>query len=443
MGIVDITAPDEPVLSARLKLDGSLVASRRIGETLYLVTRHAVRLPAETAADGGDISARIHELSLSELLPDWSYDGESKGDLFDADSCFLLPGAADNYVPQMVSVTAVDLRAPDARPASTCLVGSAETVYASTESLYVATSRYQYADVPLTGGGSVTTVAASSTTDTDVEPGTAIHKFALESSGPEYRGSGRVVGTLGVRGEAAFRMSDYRGILRVASSTGNTWDGTAETHLTLLKEDNGELVETAHLPNENRRESLGKDGESLYAVRFAGDRAFLVTFQEVDPLYVIDLSNPEDPKILGELEMPGYSDYLHPVSDSLVLGIGKDAIASEDGTFSWYQGVKLALFDVSDPTALSVVDSLIIGERGTESEVLVDHHALAPADRQPAGPAGRSGTSARSRTGELHRRAPGLLRLDGNRALHVRRRWGGWYCEPRAHRCGELPYRRG
>jgi hypothetical protein len=129
-------------------------------------------------------------------------------------------------------------------------------------------------------------------------------------------------------------------------------------------------------------DGIGKPGEQLYAARFLGDRAYLVTFRVIDPLYVIDLSDPADPYIAGELEIEGYSDYLHPISENLLLGIGKDAIPDDGSTDfgfqrgAWYQGVKLSLFDVSDPTQPTEINSLSYGKRGTDSEILYDHHAI-------------------------------------------------------------------
>ena len=102
-----------------------------------------------------------------------------------------------------------------------------------------------------------------------------------------------------------------------------------------------------------------------------------MTFKKVDPLYVLDFTLPEQPKILGELEINGFSEYLHPIGENYLLGIGKDAIPEEGQDFSWYQGVKLSLFDVSDGDNLREVDSLVLGKRGTHSAVLNDHHALA------------------------------------------------------------------
>jgi hypothetical protein len=146
--------------------------------------------------------------------------------------------------------------------------------------------------------------------------------------------------------------------------------------LTVLKESGNKLQEVSVL------DGIGKPGEQLYAARFFGDRAYLVTFRVIDPLYVVDLSDQEQPRIAGELEIEGYSDYLHPISDTLLLGIGKDAIADNGSTDfgfqrgAWYQGVKLSLFNVADPANPTEIDSLIYGKRGTDSEILRDHHAI-------------------------------------------------------------------
>src|SRR3989338_2964753 len=107
-----------------------------------------------------------------------------------------------------------------------------------------------------------------------------------------------------------------------------------------------------------------------------GERAYLVTFVNIDPLFVIDLSNPANPAVLGELKIPGYSDYLHPYDDTHLIGIGKDAAPSDRDDFAYYQGLKLSLFDVSDVSSPKEIDSFSIGDRGSESFALHDHHAF-------------------------------------------------------------------
>jgi inhibitor of cysteine peptidase len=117
-------------------------------------------------------------------------------------------------------------------------------------------------------------------------------------------------------------------------------------------------------------------GESIYSARFMGERCYLVTFKKIDPLFVIDLHDPYSPKVLGELKITGYSDYLHPYDEDHVIGIGKEAVAATEGDFAWYQGVKISLFDVSDVAHPEEIAKYEIGDRGTDSAVLRDHKAF-------------------------------------------------------------------
>jgi len=117
-------------------------------------------------------------------------------------------------------------------------------------------------------------------------------------------------------------------------------------------------------------------GERIYSARFMGSRCYLVTFKKVDPLFTINLSDPANPHVLGELKIPGYSDYLHPFGENYLIGIGKEAVPAEEGDFAWYQGLKISLFNISDIERPAEVDKIIIGDRGTDSPVLRDHHAL-------------------------------------------------------------------
>ena len=114
--------------------------------------------------------------------------------------------------------------------------------------------------------------------------------------------------------------------------------------------------------------------EAVYAVRLIGNRGYVVTFKKIDPLFVLDLSDPENPKKVGELEVPGFSTYLTPIDEKTLLAIGKDV--DDQGSFAWFGGLKLSLFDVSEPAAPRLIDSVTIGERGTDSEALTDHRAF-------------------------------------------------------------------
>jgi uncharacterized secreted protein with C-terminal beta-propeller domain len=102
----------------------------------------------------------------------------------------------------------------------------------------------------------------------------------------------------------------------------------------------------------------------------------MVTFKKVDPFFIIDVRDPANPKMLGWLKIPGYSDYLHPLDENHVIGIGKEAVAAEEGDFAWYQGVKISLFDVTDVSKPHETSKYVIGDRGSDTPVLRDHKAL-------------------------------------------------------------------
>ncbi len=141
------------------------------------------------------------------------------------------------------------------------------------------------------------------------------------------------------------------------------------------KSTNNVYVLDQNLDIYGRLENLAP-GEQIYSARFMGNRCYLVTFKKVDPLFVIDLTDPGQPEVLGELKITGYSDYLHPYDENHVIGIGKEAVAAEEGDFAWYQGVKISLFDVSDVANPKEIAKYEIGDRGTDSPVLNDHKAF-------------------------------------------------------------------
>lgn len=365
--------PVNLTLEQSLTLDGSLVSSRRVGNTLYLVTRYTPRIPdyipypfdEATRTSNAEL---LKKTTLSDLMPKLRFDEAPSLDLVLAESCYLATSAVDeSRNPSMITITAIPLDDPSAFH-STCYLGDSETLYMTPNSLFLATTQHNYG------------VLAADAIIYNPDHRTAVHKFALTGSGVDYRGSGEVGGHLGwSEDKRSFRMgangSDDE-YLNIVTSVGDTWGASSSTRLTVLKESGNKLQPVSVI------DGIGKPGEQLYAARFFGDRAYLVTFRVIDPLYVIDLSNQEQPRIAGELEIDGYSDYLHPISDTLLLGIGKDAIPDNGSTDfgfqrgAWYQGVKLSLFDVADPANPTEINSLIYGKRGTDSELLYDHHAI-------------------------------------------------------------------
>jgi uncharacterized secreted protein with C-terminal beta-propeller domain len=212
---------------------------------------------------------------------------------------------------------------------------SADTVYASLSGLYVATQRWE-------DGGN-----------------TSIHRF--DTSDPDrtaYSASGAVPGTL----LNQFAMSEDKGVLRAATTIGA--DRDAESKVTTLDQRGGQLLRRGQVGG------LGL-GERIYAVRFIGDVGYVVTFRQTDPLYTLDLTDPDRPRVAGELKIPGYSAYLHPVGEELLLGIGQEATG--EGRL---QGLQLSLFDVSDIAHPKRLRQARLGDRWSSSAAEWDHHAF-------------------------------------------------------------------
>ena len=230
---------------------------------------------------------------------------------------------------------------------------------------------------------------------------TVVHRIAIDSGGIEYKANGEVPGYA----LNQFSMDEHDGYFRIATTTRNSWwgpigvstrtqvlsTGTGSVETTIARQErvvslqeeapaqppqslNHVYVLDSDLKIVGRLENLAPD-ESIYSARFLGDRAYLVTFRRVDPLFVIDLSEPSAPKVLGQLKIPGYSDYLHPYDETHIIGIGKEVSESEGG-MALMQGVKLGLFDVTDPENPKEIAKYEIGSRGTDSDALHDHKAF-------------------------------------------------------------------
>jgi uncharacterized secreted protein with C-terminal beta-propeller domain len=373
---LDISDPAKVSSLEKLSIDGALVASRRVGNTLYLVTRYTpmpkgfTPYPYLKAAVDAN-AAVVANSTLPEILPRIEDSRKQVEDLLKSKNCYLATSAVDGSAnPSIISILSVPLDAPKNYTTS-CFLGASETLYMSTDALYLATTSWDY-DVGIASTTSASLVYSPQHT-------TTIHKFALANAGIEYRGSGEVNGHLGWgEDKKSFRMGEHNGYLNIATSVGDTWAGNSSTTLTVLKENTA----SKSLQTVKTIDGIGLKGERLYAARFVGDRGYLVTFRVTDPLYVLDLSNQEQPKVAGELKINGYSDYLHPIDGNLLLGIGKDAVpdtSSADlggGRGAWYQGVKLSLFDVSNIATPKEINSVVLGKRGTDSDVLWDHHAM-------------------------------------------------------------------
>jgi len=376
---LDVTDPTQASLGQSLKIDGQIISSRRIDDKLFVASRY---YPAIADIDPYSMTPEeyenaIQQADLTRLLPKITLNDGTVTDLVNPEECFVAAQQSQDYyyTPDIVSLSVFDLKTMGLKD-SECFLGSSEALYATPNSVYLATTRWDdgvYPEFEITEDGLQTTYV-------DPRVDTDIHQFAIDGSELNYSGSGVVPGHLGWNPtRKPFRMSEKGEYLRVATYSEAQNESVSPVRLSVLNvAGDGELKKVAELPNANNPEHIAKPGEQLYASRFLGNRAYLVTFRQTDPLYIIDLSNPTDPKLAGELEIDGYSDYLQPIGEDHLLGIGKDAVPGpvewEEGALT--QGIKLSLFNIADASNPTEVQSIVIGERGSEAEALSNHRAI-------------------------------------------------------------------
>jgi Beta propeller domain len=336
---IDISDPAAMTEQSSMTADGDYVSARLTGSTARIVLSAYPDIPVAQRGHGRAFmpEAVIHDAAGKATR-------RSLVDCRDVRRPRRFSGG------EMLSVLTVDLdRGLPAIDADAVLT-SGETVYASPTSLYVATERWAGPDAPAQRTSDVTT---------------AIHRFdTSDPNATTYAGSGTVDGYM----LNQWSMSEYQGILRVASTTQPPWEqgdtqSPSQSFVTTLAPTGERLTEVGRLAG------LGR-GEQIYAVRFIDGSAYVVTFRQVDPLYTVDLSDPTQPRLAGELKIPGYSAYLHPVGDGLLLGVGQDVSAA-----GVPQGAEASLFDVSDPAAPLQVDRVSLGHESS-TEVEYDHHAF-------------------------------------------------------------------
>ena len=352
LDIFDLSDVTAPKLLWQAEIDGAFVQSRRVGDTIYLVTRFAPYLDdiiynPTSDAERSMNAALLSNVPITDLIPKISINGEQRV-LLDPATCYVTnPDRAGSEIPQAVltTITAIPISDPDDF-VSICYNEDSYGVYVSSTAVYLNQVRYD-------------AVANEETT--------RIHKFRLKDM--SYAGSAEVTGTLWYGGQLDFRASEHNDVLRILTTSyrddvADRWDH--QLHVLREAVDKPELELLASLPNASQPAEIGKPNEQLYGVRFFAERAFAVTFEQVDPLYVLDLSEPSAPRIAGELEVTGFSDFLHPVNESLLLGLGVGATGS----------VKLELFNVADLSAPMSLGAIDLGGRGSYSEARFNRHAF-------------------------------------------------------------------
>lgn len=362
---IDISDIENPRLERTMYLDGSYVSARMVGDTARLVIRSMPTGLDFTFPETGGLKAErdaerrnrrvIMESTIDNWVPYYVLE-DGRGNVIRDGS--LLDCTRAHYPQEfsgleMLNVLTIDLGNDLAVEDAVGVMAGGDIVYASEDAMYIASGAWQ--NWQALDGLDAARAADDYTTN--------IHKFDIsDPNRTTYVATGRVTGFM----LSQWSMSEYDGRLRVASTnTPNWWwnDGRrSESFVTVLEQRGDELVEVGKVGG------LGK-GEQIYSVRFFDDVGYVVTFRQTDPLYTIDLSNPAKPEVVGELKILGYSAYLHPIGDGLLLGVGQDA--SEEGRT---KGTQVSVFDMSDPANPKRLHNYTL--EGGYSNVEYDHRAF-------------------------------------------------------------------
>ncbi|WP_199618344.1 beta-propeller domain-containing protein [Paenibacillus alkalitolerans] len=347
--VYDLNDRTDMKLTREAEIKGSYLSSRKIGDSLYVVS-----------------NLYIHGLFTSpqNKQPD-EYYAPSYRDSASSDGPKTIPWEDIRYIPDFeetnyLIIAGIDLSSAKKEMSVNAYLGAGSTIYASTEHLYVSKTSYAQNITIMSEAKSLAGIPPQ-----QLNKNTSIFKFKLADGQTQFVGEGEVEGAL----LNQFSMDEYKGYFRIATTTGEVWGSGAEQSKNNLFILDGNLKPAGEIRDI-------APGERIYSVRFMGDRGYMVTFKKVDPLFVFDLKDPANPVILGKLKIPGYSDYLHPYDENHLIGFGKDTVEAKQGDFAYYQGLKMALFDITDVNHPKEKFVEIIGDRGTDSELLHNHKAL-------------------------------------------------------------------
>jgi hypothetical protein len=378
---VDAHDPAAMRVVRTLTVDGSYLTARQVGAAARVVIASMPRISPLEGVSPKPSREAIASSGLRTWLPSAVLNDRRSGRTTTRKlvQCRAVQRPTRFSGVGLVTILTVDLERGLLPVDSDALMMGSGTVYASADSLYLASQ--SWFAIPLAG--------AARPQPTGIT--TEIDKFdTSQAHTTSYAASGTVSGFL----LNQWSLSAYRGNLRIASTELPPWSNpspqqTSETAVHVLAERAGKLVEIGRVGG------LGR-GERVYAVRFIGAAGFVVTFRQVDPLYTLDLSDPTDPSLLGTLELRGYSAYLHPVGNDRLLGVGQDA--TDQGRLL---GTQLTLFDISNLRRPARLGAAPLG--AGSSEVEYDPHAFLywPAKGLAVVPVQIASTSADQFTGAI------------------------------------------
>src|SRR4030043_1075357 len=314
MLIYDIHDKTHPTLLRDLTMTGEYFESRMTGDYVYFVIYQTAYIIYDTA-----------------ILPKIYSDGQASEV---APSQIHYYNGSSNYYRYTTFIAANVQNATEAPTYLTVMLGGTSSMYVSPSNIYV--------------------------TFREMDGNTTIYRVHFKDNNMTCEANGQVQGNE----LNQFSMDEYSNHFRIVTPT-------CRTHT----QQNNLYVLDMNLSIVGRLENLGVT-ENLHATRFMGNRCYIVTFKKTDPLFVINISDPTNPTVLGELKIPGYSDYLHPYDENHLIVVGKEAVEAEGGDFAWYQGIKIALFDVTNVSNPVQLANYIIGERGSDSPVLSNPKAF-------------------------------------------------------------------
>ncbi|MCA1032683.1 beta-propeller domain-containing protein [Bacillus timonensis] len=341
--IYDISDRANPKQIREINVEGSLVTARKIDNIVYMISNHYPDYWILEQHDKADLRPRYTDSAVNDSVQPVDYD-----------EIYYLPESVEtNYT----MIAAFNLDKPKEEATITTYLGSGHEIFMSTESIYLAVPTYKRLDK----------VATSRFPEYSAD--TNIYKFNVENERVDFQSTVEVQGTV----LNQFSMDEHEGYFRIATTKGDTWNDERPSA-------NNLYIFDKNLKQVGQLENLAK-GERIYSARFMGDRIYIVTFKQVDPLFVIDASNPSNPTVLGELKIPGFSNYLHPYDENHLIGFGYDTkimASKEPGAEPRVltDGLKISLFDITDVHHPKEKFTEIIGGRGSYSPLNYDHKAL-------------------------------------------------------------------
>lgn len=337
--VYNLESIEKPSLIREVEIEGYYVSSRMIEGNIYVIANKNI--------DTYLFKDNIEEMNENDYKPKYIDTAISKEQkCLEYSDVYYFPESEDMSYLNIASFNINDNEKANIES----YLGAGDEIYCSLNNLYITKVKWDYKDKKVYGYYN------------NYDINTYIYKFKLENSNVKYENAGSVPGSV----INQFSMDEKDGYFRIATTDSKGFSNENNVNNLYVLDKDLQIV--------GEIENLAK-GERIYSVRFIGDKAYMVTFVQTDPLFVIDLSEPTNPIVLGELKIPGYSKYLHPYDETHLIGFGENTKENEFGGIV-ADGMKMALFDVSDPNKPKELFSENIGESGTYSEILYNHKAL-------------------------------------------------------------------